>query len=68
MSATKDTLICHLTGADKTNKLHAEIFRGKMWKDVSIMWKTHLIMQKFQQLTKLLLIIIVKPFECTEQL
>ena len=38
-----------------------------MWEDVSIMWKTHLIMQKFQQLTIKIIIDIVKPFECTEQ-
>ena len=41
----------------KTN--YPEIFRRKMQKSASIMWNMHWIMQKFQQLTKL----IIKPFE-----
>jgi len=37
---------CHLTGCRKNNKLPAEIFGGKMWKNVSIMQKTNWIVQK----------------------
>ena len=57
MSTTKYKFMLY----DSAEKSYAKIFCGKMQKNASITWKAHWIVQKFQQLAKL----ITKPFEYT---
>ena len=57
MSTTKYKFMLY----GSAEKSYAKIFCGKMQKNASITWKAHWIVQKFQQLAKL----ITKPFEYT---
>ena len=54
-------LAFHLSGCWKKN--YAEMFGGEMRMNASIMRKTHWVILKFQQLTKLK----IKPFQWTRQ-